>query len=153
MQFEQTQMLIPTPDGQMPIGKTLDMTFPLWGLAIFIVWTIAVVALLLTVRIRHLSAGGSAKDFGTPNDESLLWRLFRVHSNLIENLPLYVGVVLLLTVRGVSGTAVNLLIVVYIVFRLVHSVIHIAGIDPRLRLLSLVMQLGCLVALTGLALF
>ena len=152
MQIEQTAM-IPTPDGQMPVYKALEMSFPLWGLAIFIVWTIAVVALLLTVRIRHLSAGGSAKDFATQNEESLLWRLFRVHSNLIENLPSYVGVVFLLTVRGVSGTVVDLLIVVYIVFRLVHSVIHIAGIDPTFRLISLVIQLSCLVALTTLALF
>jgi uncharacterized MAPEG superfamily protein len=149
MQFEQA--MISTPDGQILSSKALDMTFPLWGLAIFIVWTIAVVALLLVVRIRHLSAGGSVKDFATPNEESLLWRLFRVHSNLIENLPLYLGVVFLLTVRGVSGTVVDLLIVVYIVFRLVHSVIHIAGIDPKFRLLSLVIQLSCLLALTTLA--
>lgn len=132
---------------------TTDMTFPLWGLVIFILWTIAVVALLLTVRIRHLSAGGSPKDFGTPNDESLLWRLFRAQSNLVENLPLYIGVVFLLTVRGESGTAVDLLVVVYIVFRLVHSVIHVAGINPMFRLLSLVIQLVCLVALTALAIF
>ncbi|NJK68444.1 MAG: MAPEG family protein [Microcoleus sp. SU_5_3] len=128
--------------------NSASMTFPLWGLAIFILWTIAVVILLLTVRIRHLSTGGSVKDFGTPNDESLLWRLFRVQSNLVENLSLYLGVVFLLTVRGVSGTAVDLLIVVYIVFRLVHSVIHIAGINPIFRLLCLVIQLGCLVSLT-----
>lgn len=128
--------------------NSINMTFPLWGLAIFILWTIAVVILLLAVRIRHLSTGGSVKDFGTPNDESLLWRLFRVQSNLVENLPLYLGVVFLLTVRGVSGTAVDFLIVTYIVFRLVHSVIHIAGINPIYRLVSLVIQLGCLVALT-----
>ncbi len=132
---------------------TTDMTFPLWGLVILIVWTITVVALLLTVRIRHLSAGGSPKDFGIQNDDSLLWRLFRVQSNLVENLPLYIGVVFLLTVRGVSGTAVDLLVVLYIVFRLVHSVIHIAGINPIFRLLSLVIQLVCLVALTALAIF
>ena len=128
---------MPTLDGQMLSSNALDMTFPIWGLAIFIVWTIAVVALLLAVRIRHLSAGGSVKDFATQNEESLLWRLFRVHSNLIENLPLYLGVVFLLTVRDVSGRLVDWLIVVYIVFRLVHSVIHIAGIDPTFRLLSL----------------
>lgn len=151
MQIEQAMML--TPDGQMLSSKALNMTFPLWGLAIFIVWTIAVVALLLAVRIRHLSMGGSVKDFATPNEESLLWRLFRVHSNLIENLPLYLGVVFLLTVRGVSGTVVDWLIVVYIVFRLVHSGIHIAGINPTFRLLSLVIQLSCLLALTALALF
>ena len=117
------------------------MTFALWGLAIFILWTIAVVIVLLAVRIRHLSAGGSVKDFGTQNDESLLWRLFRVQSNLVENLPLYLGVVFLLTVRGVCGTAVDLLIVVYIVFRLVHSLIHIAGINPIFRLLCLVIPI------------
>jgi len=130
-----------------------NMTFPLWGLVIFILWTIAVVILLLAVRIRHLSAGGSPKDFGTQNDESLLWRLFRVQSNLIENLPLYLGVVFLLTVRGVAGTAVDLLIVAYIVFRLVHSVVHIAGLDPKFRILSLAIQLSCLVALIVMAIF
>lgn len=129
------------------------MTFPLWGLAIFILWTIVVVVLLLAVRIRHLAAGGSVKDFGTPNDESLLWRLYRVHANLVENLPLYLGVVFLLTVRGVSGTVVDVLVVVYIGFRILHSLIHIAGVDPKFRLLSLAIQLSCLVALTTLALF
>lgn len=131
--------------------NSINMTFPLWGLAIFILWTIAVVLLLLTVRIRHLSAGGSVKDFGIPNDESLLWRLFRVQSNLVENLPLYLGVVFLLTIRGVSGIAVDLLIVVYIVFRILHSVIHIAAINPIFRLLCLVIQLVCLVLLTIMA--
>ncbi|UNU27197.1 MAPEG family protein [Microcoleus vaginatus] len=133
--------------------EPINMTFPLWGLALFILWTIAVVTMLLVVRIRHLSAGGSVKDFSTQNDDSLLWRLFRVQSNLIENLPLYLGVVFLLTVRGVSGTAVDLLIVVYILFRLVHSAIHIAGLDPKFRFFSLVIQLSCLVALTIMAVF
>lgn len=119
------------------VMPTTDMIFPLWGLVIFILWTIAVVVLLLTARIQHLSTGGSAKDFATPNDESLLWRLLRAQSNLVENFPLYIGVVFLLTVRGVSVTAVDSLIVVYIVFRLVHSVIHIAGLNPTFRLLSL----------------
>jgi uncharacterized MAPEG superfamily protein len=130
-----------------------SMTFPLWGLAIFIGWTIGVVALLLTVRIRHLAAGGSIKDFAIPDDENLLWRLFRVQSNLVENLPLYGGVVLLLTVRGVSGAAIDGLVVAYIVSRIVHSIIHIAGMNPTFRLLSLVIQLVCLVSLTTLAIF
>lgn len=134
----------------MPI---IDMTFPLWGLVIFIVWTIASVVLLLTFRIRHLSAGGSPKDFGTPDNESFLWRLFRVQSNLVENLPLYLGVVFLLTVRGVSGTAVDSLVVCYIVFRLVHSLIHIAGLNPIFRVFCLFIQFVCLLALTALAIF
>lgn len=133
-------------------GQPLNLNFPLWGLAILIIWTIAVVTLLLIVRIRHLAAGGAVKDFGTPNEHSLLWRLLRAHSNLTENLALYIGVVFLLTVRGVFGTIVELLIVIYIICRLLHTVIHIAGINPKFRLLSLGIQLGCLVALTALAL-
>lgn len=130
------------------VMPTTDMTVPLWGLVIFILWTIAVVLLLLAARIRHLSTGGSPKDFGTPNDESLLWRLMRSQSNLVENLPLYIGVLFLLTVRGVYGTVVDALVVVYIVFRLVHTVIHIAGIDPFFRFLCLMVQLVCLIGLT-----
>jgi uncharacterized MAPEG superfamily protein len=132
---------------------TQQMTIPLWGLVVFIGWTIAIVVLLLVVRIRHLSTGGSAKDFGTPNDESLLWRLFRVQSNLVENLPLYLGVVFLLTVRGISGTTIDSLTVTYIAFRLIHSLIHIAGINPNFRVLCLAMQFSCLIALTVLSTF
>ena len=130
-----------------------QITVPLWGLVIFIAWTMAIVVLLIAVRIRHLSSGGSPKDFGTPNDESLLWRLFRVQSNLIENLPLYMGVTLLLTVQGVSGIAVNLLILAYITSRLIHSIIHIAGINPTFRIVSLAIQFACLIALITLAIF
>lgn len=125
----------------------LPMTAPLWGLVIFIVWTIAIVVALLAVRIRHLAAGGSPKEFGVMNDDSLLWRLFRVQSNLVENLPLYLGVVFLLTVRGVSGVAVDLLVSVYIIFRLVHSIVHIMGADPKWRVISLAVQFGCLMSL------
>lgn len=52
----------------------LPMTAPLCGLVIFILWTIAVVVLLILVRIRHLAAGGSPKAFGEIDDDSLLWR-------------------------------------------------------------------------------
>jgi len=132
---------------------TVEMTVPLWGLVIFILWTIAVVVLLLTVRIRHLVAGGSPKDFGVPDDASLLWRLYRVQANLVENLPLYIGVVFLLTLRGKIGFVIDSLIIVYITARIVHSGIHIANLNPTFRLISLVIQLICLVTLVLLAIF
>jgi len=109
--------------------------------------------LLLIVRVRHLAASGSSKEFGMPNDASLLWRLLRAHSNLVENLPLYLGVVFLLTVRGLSGGAIDGLAIVYITFRLLHSIVHIMGANPNLRLLSLLIQFGCLMSLTLLAIF
>jgi uncharacterized MAPEG superfamily protein len=129
-----------------------SMNVPLWGLVIFMGWTIAIVCLLLIVRIRHLAAGGAAQDFGTPQDDkNLFWRLYRVQANLIENLPLYLGVVFLLTVRGISGATIDLLAVAYIIFRLIHSAIHIAGLNPMLRVWCLAVQFGCLIALVSLA--
>ncbi len=127
------------------------MSVPLWGLVIFMGWTIASVCLLLTVRIRHLATGGAVKDFGTQNEASLLWRLYRVQANLVENLPLYLGVVFLLTVRGVAGTAIDALVIMYIIFRLIHSLVHIAGLNPMFKIFCLAIQFGCLIALTTLA--
>ncbi|MBD2463610.1 MAPEG family protein [Oscillatoria sp. FACHB-1407] len=127
------------------------MTVPLWGLVIFILWTIASVILLLAVRLRHLAAGGSPKDFAAIDNNNLMWRYFRVQANLVENLPLYLGVVFLLTVRGISGGVIDLLVGVYISFRLLHSIIHIIGADPNLRILSLAIQFSCLIGLIVLA--
>lgn len=144
----QTEQMAP-----LAIAKTLStlpMTGPLWGLVILVFWAIVVVVLLLAVRIQHLAAGGSPKDFAVIDDNNLMWRLFRVQANLIENLPLYLGVVFLLVVRGVSGGAVDLLIGVYITFRLLHSIVHIVGADPKLRILSLAVQFSCLIGLLGL---
>ncbi|MGI0489492.1 MAPEG family protein [Pantanalinema rosaneae CENA516] len=142
MKIEQSTSLAIAEQLSMP-----PMTVPLWGLVIFILWTIAVVVLLLMVRIRHLAAGGSPKDFAVMDDNHLMWRLFRVQANLVENLPLYLGVIFLLTVRGLSGGIVDLLVGIYITFRLLHSIVHIAGADPRLRILSLAAQFSCLISL------
>jgi uncharacterized MAPEG superfamily protein len=129
------------------------MTVPLWGLVIFMGWTIAIVVLLISLRIRHLATGGAVQDFGIQNDVSPLWRIFRVQSNLVENLPLYLGVVFLLTVRGVSGVAVDGAVVTYIGFRLGHSIIHILGMNPIYRVLCLAIQFIALGMLILLAIF
>ncbi|MBD1909810.1 MAPEG family protein [Leptolyngbya sp. FACHB-16] len=129
------------------------MTVPLWGLVVLILWAIVVVVLLLIVRIRHLAAGGSPKDFGTSDHTSPLWRFLRVQANLMENVPLYLGVVFLLVVRGASGTLVDLFAGTYIVFRLFHSIVHMLGANPNLRLFSLVIQFICLISLLSLATF
>jgi uncharacterized membrane protein YecN with MAPEG domain len=134
------------------LAQDSTMTIPLWGLVILVGWTMAIVALLIGVRIRHLSTGGSVADFGIPNNESLLWRLFRVQSNLAENLPLYLGVVFLLTIRDASGTAVDALTITYIAARLVHSLIHLAGLNPIFRVTSLAIQFAALIDLMAIAL-
>lgn len=127
------------------------MTIPLWVLAIFVLWTIAVVVMLLGARLRFLSSGGDPRAFGIPDDGNLIWRLFRAQANLVENLPLYAGAVLILSVRGVTGGAVDAFALFYIVFRIAHSVIHILGLYSGLRLACLIVQLVCLVGLVGFA--
>jgi uncharacterized MAPEG superfamily protein len=124
------------------------MTIPLWGLVVFIGWTIAIVCLLIAVRIRHLASGGAVQDFGIPNDNNILWRLYRVQSNLVENLPLYLGVVVLLTIRGISGPTIDGVSIAYLTARLLHSAIHIANLNPLFRVICLAIQFGCLIGLT-----
>ena len=128
-----------------------EMTVPLGVLAIYVLWTIAVVVMLLGARVKFLAAGGDTREFGIPNNDNLIWRLFRSQANLVENLPLYAGAVLILSIRGVTGSVVDALALIYIVFRVAHSVIHILGLYAGLRLACLVVQLVCLVGLVILA--
>jgi uncharacterized MAPEG superfamily protein len=128
--------------------QPIPMSVPLWGLVIFVAWTMIVVMALIVVRLKHLAKGGSVQDFGMPNDASLLWRLLRVQCNLAENLPLYLSVVVLLVVRESAGSAVNALAGVYIVFRLLHSAIHLAGMNPLWRVYCLSIQFICLAGLS-----
>lgn len=125
----------------------MQMTVPLWGLCIFIVWTMCMVVLLITARLRHLSIGGSPIDFGDPMGNKLLWRLFRTQANCAENLPLYAGTVLLLEVRSVDSVAIDSLSVTYIIFRLLHSLIHIFDLNPNFRVACLGIQFLCLIGL------
>ena len=127
--------------------EPIEMTVPLWGLLVFIVWCIFIVALLIAARLRHLNAGGSPLDFGDPTGNKLLWRIFRAQANCAENLPLYLGTVLLLEVRGVANSIIDSLVVTYIGFRILHSLIHIFGLNPNFRVACLGVQFACLIVL------
>ena len=124
------------------------MTIPLWCLVAFVLWTIALVSALSVARFRHLATGGSHRDFGVPDDRRLIWRLFRAHLNCLENLPLFAAVVLIGAVRGVSGPALNVLSIVYVVARFGQSSVHVLGGPSNARFALLVLQLLVLVALT-----
>ena len=131
----------------MHSGQLVEMTLPLWSLCIFILWTMGIVVFLIVARLRHLSAGGSVMDFGDPTGNKLLWRLWRSHVNCAENLPLYLGALLLIEVRGIANNAVNILTVIYISFRILHSLIHMIGLNPNLRVAFLGIQFICLLSL------
>lgn len=132
----------------MQIDRAVEITLPLWGLLIFILWTMLIVVLLTTARLQHLSTGGSPIDFGDPVGNKLLWRLYRTQANCAENLPLYAGIIFLLEVRGVTNGVIDLLAGTYIGFRILHSLIHIFDFNPNFRAACLGIQFICLLGLT-----
>lgn len=119
-----------------------------------VVWTVGLVVALTVARFRHLAAGGTVREFGMPDDRRLIWRLFRAHQNAVENVPLFVAVVLVATVRGVTGSLLDGLAVVYLLARVTHSVVHVApgaGLVGHQRLVLLAVQLASLLGLAALA--
>jgi uncharacterized MAPEG superfamily protein len=130
------------------------MTVPLWCLLALVVWIVWLVLALTVVRFGHLSSGGAVRDFGVPDDRRLIWRLYRAHQNALENVPLFAIVVLVVTVRGVTGTAVDVLAVGYTAARIAHTLVHVApgaGLPGNRRLWLLLVQLACLLGLAVLA--
>jgi uncharacterized MAPEG superfamily protein len=130
------------------------MTIPLWCLLALVVWIVWLVVALTIVRFGHLSSGGAVRDFGVPDDRRLIWRLYRAHQNALENVPLFGLVVLVVTVRSVTGTAVDVLAVVYTAARIGHTLVHVApgaGLPGNRRLSLLVVQLASLLGLAVLA--
>ena len=127
----------------------MKMTLPLWCLCIFVLWTMLIVVMLIAARLQHLSVGGSPRDFGDPVGNKLLWRLWRSQANCAENLPLYASIVLLLTIRGIANGAIDGLAVTYISLRLFHSLVHIFGLNPNIRVACLGIQFICLLGLLG----
>jgi uncharacterized MAPEG superfamily protein len=123
------------------------MTIPLWCV-------IGLVVALTVARFRHLAAGGTVREFGIPDDRRLIWRLFRAHQNAGENIPLFVAVVLVATVRGVTGSVVDALAVLYLLARITHTIVHVApgaGFAGNQRLVLLAAQLASLLGLAVLA--
>jgi uncharacterized MAPEG superfamily protein len=125
------------------------VTIPVLCLLGAVVWTIGLVAALTVARFRHLGRGGSVRDFGIPDDRRLVWRLFRAHTNGVENLPLFTAVVLAAAVAGRRDVALDVLAVAYLAARIGQSVVHAlpgAGLRFHVRFGFFVAQLLCLVA-------
>ena len=61
--------------------------------------------------------------------------LFRSHQNAYENFPFFAVAVLVATTLGAPVPAVNVLAVLYILFRIVHGLLYIAN-KPSLRSLA-----------------
>ncbi|NKB34451.1 MAG: MAPEG family protein [Pseudomonadales bacterium] len=127
------------------------MQIPLLVLSVFVAWTMIILLSLFIARSRHLARGGSHADFGIQDSSLLIYRLSRAHANCLESLPLYIGLVVLLTLRDLSNIGIDILAALFMLFRFLQSVIHIANINPLFRFLCLLVQLVCLFGLLSYA--
>jgi uncharacterized MAPEG superfamily protein len=125
------------------------LTVPLLCLLAFVAWIIVLVVALTIARLRHLRSGGTVREFGIPDDRRLIWRLFRAHTNAVENLPLFAAVVLVAAAAGRQGRVLDVLAVTYLCGRVGQSVAHVtpgAGLRFHVRFGFFALQLVCLAA-------
>ena len=126
------------------------LTPPLWSLLVLVVWTVGLLVALIVARFRHFAAGGTVREFAIPDDRRLVWRLYRAHANALENLPLFVAVVVAAELAGVRSVAVDLLSAFSVAARLAHSIAHVspgAGLKWNMRLVFLAVQVACLLGI------
>lgn len=131
------------------------MTIPLWMLLAFASWTLlllmATVGVYRWTRIifRHVPLAS----FRSDRLEGADWyqRSTRAHANCVENLPVFGAIVLVITMIGLQGSAVDTLCVIVLVARVCQSAIHVshrqtdALVAARFSFFSV--QLACFVAL------
>ena len=106
------------------------MTVPIWSLLGFAAWTLLL--LLLTIGVyrwfRVLTGRAGISEFRADQVEGQDWykRAMRAHANCIENLPVFVAIVLALYAANVAGPLVNMLAVTVLVTRIAQSLVHVS---------------------------
>jgi uncharacterized membrane protein YecN with MAPEG domain len=105
------------------------MTIPVWVLLAFAVWTLLTLAATVGVYRWSRILGRKARiaDFGYYRIEGEDWykRALRAHANCVENLPVYGAVVVVAVVAGVDTSVLDVLALVLIAARVVHTLVHV----------------------------
>ena len=111
------------------------MTFPVWMLVGFAVWT--VLLLLATVGVyrwsRILTGRAAIREFRADQIEGADWykRAMRAHANCVENLPVFGAIVFGLYVGNVGGALVNALAIAVLVARIMQSLVHVCFVQTN----------------------
>ncbi len=116
-----------------------DLTYLVWAVALCVVqMLIAVNTALPQVGLTGL-AGNRDK---MPALEGLAGRALRAHYNMLENLPLFVALVLAAAVGGRANAMTAMGAEIFFFARLVHAVIYLVGIPYLRTLIWLVSMIG-----------
>ncbi len=124
------------------------MTTPLYCLLFFALWTLVPLAVFVApVRVGSVLRGEKrARDYAVPSTEGtsdLYQRVMRAHMNCVENLPVFGAVVLIGGVTGYSSAAFDQLAIVYIVARVVQTLVHVGsgrGLAVNVRFAAFAVQ-------------
>ncbi len=92
-------------------------------------WCILVAALLPLALAAYAKAG--ARDNNTPRDDAAHLsgarrRAYAAHQNAYENFPFFAAAVIAALSFGASTSALNLLALLYIAFRIAHGYFYVA---------------------------
>ena len=133
------------------------MTFPLWMLLGFAMWTAAVLVFAIgTYRFSHILTGRAGMaSFPADGREGAAWyqRAMRAHANCIENLPLFTVVVFALHASGIASPAADAMAAVALAARICQSLVHISTVQTdrivTIRFTFFFAQLACFVGIAG----
>lgn len=128
------------------------MNTALWVLLAFAAWTILTLLvgvgavrwrLILTGR-RRLNEFPADAPHGSPRYR----RAMRAHANCVENLPVYGAVAVTATLSGVGGVALHALPPIFLLARILQTLIHVACEETSLavafRFAFFFIQLVCM---------
>jgi uncharacterized MAPEG superfamily protein len=133
------------------------MTFPLWMLLGFAMWTAAVLVFAIgTYRFSHILTGRAGMaSFPADGREGAAWyqRAMRAHANCIENLPLFSVVVFALHASAIASPAADAMAAVALAARICQSLVHISTVQTdrivTIRFTFFFTQVACFVGIAG----
>jgi uncharacterized MAPEG superfamily protein len=105
------------------------MTVPVWVLLLFAAWTLML--LFLTVGFfrwsRILAGRATIREWRPDEDQGTdrYRRAMRAHANCLENLPIYIVVVIALLVTEAKSPWLDGLAIILLIARIAQSVLHI----------------------------
>ena len=107
---------------------TVELTMLFW--AVVLAFLQVLVSVILCTKQAGLTELAGNRDTFMP--EGIAGRATRAHRNMLENLPLFAALVLIVHVAGLSSDASVLGAQIFVIARLAAAIIYIIGI-PWLR--------------------
>jgi uncharacterized MAPEG superfamily protein len=136
------------------------MSFPLWMLLGFALWTAAILVFAIGFyRFSRIFTGRAGMaSFPADGREGAAWyqRAMRAHANCVENLPLFTVVVFALYASGIASAAADTLAGIALAARVCQSLVHISTEQTdrivTVRFTFFFLQLACFVGIAGVVL-